>query len=244
MTRRGLAGIALAVALVFGGGATALAASQRALVRGTIESVSGNSLTMKTYDAKTEHLKLGSKTKFAEVVAADRNDIQAGDFVGIGGTGANDKPTALEVVIFPDSMRGTGEGHYPWSVPAFVAATDRHETSNPPTGGPPVHGTMTNGTISSAAPATGGPPVHGTMTNGTVKSGANAAGGHIFTVSYDNGKHIQITVPDNAPVVRFVVATHSALVPGAKAFAIGTRAGGHLDAGFVAVGKNGLMPPM
>lgn len=244
MGTRGMAGIALAVALVFGGSVSALAAAPTAHVRGTIESISGHTLTIKTYAGKTEHVTLNGKTKFASVVRADRQAIKAGDFVGIGGTGSNTMPTALEVVIFPNAMRGMGEGHYPWSVPSFVAATDRHNTVNPPVGGPPVQGTMTNGTITAAAPSVGGPPVQGTMTNGTVEKGASAMGGDMLNVAYNHGKHIQIMTSDNVPVVRFVVASSAVLAPGAKAFVIASKTGKGWVAEFVAVGKDGLIPPM
>ncbi|MGH7057891.1 MAG: hypothetical protein ACREFZ_08410, partial [Acetobacteraceae bacterium] len=102
---------------------------------------------MKTYSGKTADLELSGKTKFISVLPAHLTDVKSGDFVGIGATGPESKITAMEIVIFPNAMRGTGEGHYAWSVPAAVAAADRHQSASPPAGAPPVQGTMTNATV-------------------------------------------------------------------------------------------------
>ena len=51
------------------------------------------------------------------VVKATLADIKPGSFVGIGAMPqADGTQRALEVLIFPDAMRGTGEGHYPWDL--------------------------------------------------------------------------------------------------------------------------------
>lgn len=243
---------ALAGTLVLGCSVAALAAPQKTRVRGTIESVSGDQLVIKAYNGKTADLKLGQNTKFISVLPASLSDIQKGDFVGIGATGPESKIVAMEVVIFPNSMRGSGEGHYPWSVPAAVADADMHKSKSSSAGGPPVQGTMTNGTVASAtgaaaASSSGAPPVQGTMTNGTVASSAasSAPGGQELTVTYGNGGKVQIRVPANTPIVRLQPAERSILDPGAKAFAVATaEQNGAPTANFVAVGKNGLMPPM
>ncbi|MGH7106712.1 MAG: hypothetical protein ACREF0_19060 [Acetobacteraceae bacterium] len=248
---------ALAGALVLGCSVAALATPQKTRVRGTIESISGDQLVIKTYTDKTADLALGQNTKFISVLPASLSDIRSGDFVGIGATGPESKIVAMEVVIFPNSMRGSGEGHYPWSVPAAVADADMHKGESGAAGAPAVQGTMTNGTVASttgaaAAPASGAPAVQGTMTNGTVASTAGAgntanskSGGQELTVTYGHGGKVQILVPANTPIVRLQPAERSILEPGAKAFAVATAAqSGPSTASFVAVGKNGLMPPM
>lgn len=240
-------GAALAGLTVFGCGVVAATAvPQTTRIRGTIESVKDDSAAVRAYDGKTVDLRLNSATKFAAVQPSSLADIKSGDFIGAGATGPEGQLKAIEVVIFPESMRGTGEGHYPWSVPAAVASADTHRSSQIPAGAPPVQGTMTNGTVAGAAPNTGAPPVQGTMTNGTVAAGSDHSGGKELTVSYGNGKQVQIAVPPDAPVVRLVPAQPSVLVPGAKAFIVAAEPGGsnELSANFVAVGQNGLMPPM
>lgn len=239
------ASTALAAVVLCASTAVVFAAPQAVGVRGTIESVTAHTLVMKTYDGKTDTLKIGGKTTFASVVPGRLDGIKRGDFVGIGATGGTDRLQALEVVIFPDSMRGAGEGHYPWSVPAVVAAADRGgHAAGSGVGGPPVRGTMTNGTVTNAVPVSAGPPVQGTMTNGTVTNSTDAASGRTLTVSYNNGRHVDITVSASSPVVRLVPASRSVMVPNAKAFVKATKAGdGTLTTAFVAVGKDGLMPP-
>lgn len=235
--------MALAGLLVVACSTAALASGQKTRVRGTIESISGHTLVIKTYSGTTTKLLLGPDTKFISVVPASLADVKPGEFVGIGATGPETSILALEVVIFPNSMRGAGEGHYAWSVPAAVAAADRGESASPPAGAPPVQGTMTNGTVTTAASA---PPVQGTMTNGTVATSSAAQGGRELNVSYDHGEKVRIMVPADVPVVRLVPAGRSILAEGAKAFAVATEGtdGGAAAANFIAVGRNGLMPPM
>jgi hypothetical protein len=251
--------------------ATAFAATPSTRIRGTIQSANGHNLVVKTYAGNTSHVQLTGKTKYAWVVHSSLKDINKGDFIGVAATGPKSDLKATEVVIFPDSMRGMGEGHYPWSMPAAVAHADMHGgttgASGMPTGAPPVKGTMTNGTVSgtSGGAQAGTPPVRGTMTNGTVSStsgGAPAgappvkgtmtngtvsgtssgtANARTLTVTYNHGHKVRITVPANAPVVHFEPAHKSILANGQKVFVM---TGSGQSAAFVAVGKNGLMPPM
>lgn len=213
-------------------------------VRGDVVAAHGKKLVIATYSGKTDTLTLGPRTRFVVVARARSSDIKPGEFVGIGATGPKSHLKALEAVIFPAAMRGTGEGHYKWSVPATVADSDLQRTTSGAASAPPVKGSMTNGTVASAATPTGAPPVKGTMTNGTVSGKATAAGGKRFTVSYKGGK-VRILVPATAPVVHLVVSQRSIVKPGAKAFVVAAKSSdGVLKAKFVAVGKNGMMPPM
>jgi hypothetical protein len=51
------------------------------------------------------------------VKKVDLADIKPGSYVGIATrTGANGDAEALEVLVFPEPMRGAGEGHYPWDL--------------------------------------------------------------------------------------------------------------------------------
>lgn len=83
------------------------------------------------------------------------------------------------------------------------------------------------------------------MTNGTVAANSSKAGGQKLTISYNNGKQSEISVPPGAPVVRLTPGQRSELTPGAKIFALASEGNGStLTAKSIAVGKNGLMPPM
>jgi len=98
---------------------TGLAAAQSPTrVRGTIEQVDGLTLAAKTRDGASVKIVLADNVIITAVVKRTLGDIKPGEFVGSaammqpGGTWK-----ALEVHIFPDSMRGTGEGHRPWELP-------------------------------------------------------------------------------------------------------------------------------
>lgn len=234
---------ALVSAAAIGLTAAAVAAGGPVRVRGEVQSRSGDIVNVKSYDGQAVRLALNSQTRYETVVPAKLSDIKPGDFVGVGATGPENDLQALEVVIFPASMRGTGEGHYGWSVPGAVANADRHAAGA--SSAPPVQGTMTNGTVMGGGSSTAAPPVQGTMTNGTVASSGGKESGQKLALTYSNGKQSEISVPSGAPVVRLTPGQASELKPGAKIFALASEGNGStLTAKSVAVGKNGLMPPM
>ncbi len=225
-----VAGLA-AVSVVASAASAAPVAEQR--VRGTIEGVSGNTMTVKSDAGQAIQMVLGSKTQYVSIVPSSLASLKKGEFIGTATKGPKDFMVALEVVIFPASMRGMGEGSYTWDKLADTTMK----------GGTTVSSTMTNGTVAAAAPANSEQKVASTMTNGNVTSGATTSAGKQITVSYGKGT-ATILVPPTVPIVRFQPATRAIVVAGQKAFVIAGGAGGTLDAGFVAVGKNGLTPPM
>ena len=114
----------------------AIASAQQAptvRVRGTIEKVDGNALTLKTGDGEHK-LTLTGNAQIVAVVKASMADIKESTFLGSAAMPQPDgTQKALEVHIFPEAMRGTGEGHRPYA---------------------PVPGsTMTNGTVAGATVA-------------------------------------------------------------------------------------------
>ena len=220
-------------------------ATQHIRVRGEVTNVHGNALGVTTYNGRSVDLGLTPATRYVLVVPTHLTDIRSHDFVGIGATGPKSHLVALEVVIFPESMRGTGEGHYPWSVPALVAAADRHHEVTTTGKAPPVQGTMTNGTVAKISTTKAAPPVQGTMTNGTVVSTTSNTGGKELTITYGKARKVQILVPADAPVVRLQPAQRSAVKSGDKAFSVATTsASTPPNAIVVAVGQNGMTPPM
>jgi len=222
--------LALASLLALATSAQAAAPPER--LRGTIESVEGGGFTLKTLDGKSQQVTLAPDAKVSWVVPAQLDQIKDGVFIGTATKG--EPPVALEVVLFPESMRGTGEGHYDWDM------LPDH------TGSAAVKSTMTNGTVKAAGPATApdAPRVKSAMTNGTVKASGGGAE-RTLTVDYGKGQSIQILVPPQAPVVTFEAADTGAIAAGAKAFVVAARGeDGKITARRVAVGKNGLTPPM
>jgi len=100
-------------------------------LRGTIEKADGNVLALKTADGTAVSLMLANDAQVVAVVKASMADIKENTFLGSAAMPQTDgTQKALEVHIFPEQMRGTGEGHRPYA--------------------PVANSTMTNGTASGA----------------------------------------------------------------------------------------------
>jgi hypothetical protein len=188
-------------------------------VRGDIVSVEGNTVTVKSRSGEALKLQLADDVRVSEVKKADLADIRDGAFIG---TTAVQQPDgtlrALEVHVFPDSMRGTGEGHRPWDLQPGS--------------------TMTNATVSGSGAAAGGKS-GSTMTNANVAK----VEGRKLTLKYSGGEK-SVVVPSDAKIVKLEPASRSDLRPGVHLFALASRQGdGTLRAERVTVGKD-LAPPM
>jgi len=99
--------------------ATAATAQQPAMVRvrGTIESVDGGVLSVKARDGAMLKVKLADKAVIRTVVKKSLADVKQGEFVGITAMPQPDgTQKAVEIHIFPEALRGTGEGHRPWDL--------------------------------------------------------------------------------------------------------------------------------
>jgi hypothetical protein len=92
---------------------TALPASaQDVRIRGTIERVEGPVYVVKNREGAEVKLTVTDNPLFVAIAPATMADIKQGMFVGSAGTMQPDgSQKAIEVHIFPESMRGTGEGH-------------------------------------------------------------------------------------------------------------------------------------
>jgi hypothetical protein len=89
-------------------------AQQAERIRGEIESVAGNDLTVKTPDGKIVAVALDEGYRVTHITKASLSDIKPGDFVGTGALPDGDAWKAAEVHIFPKGSR-QGEGHRVWS---------------------------------------------------------------------------------------------------------------------------------
>lgn len=86
-------------------------------IRGTIESVDGAVYVVKNRDGAEVKLTVTDPQLYVAIVKATMADIKPGQFVGATGmTQPDGSQKAIEVHIFPESMRGTGEGHYDWDL--------------------------------------------------------------------------------------------------------------------------------
>ena len=126
----------IAAALLTAVGVMSAPAQQTMRVSGTIEKVDGDKVVVKQNGATDVTLTLTANAMIVAVVKASLADIKSGDFVGSAAMPqADGSQKALEVHIFAESMRGTGEGHRPFTVPGS---------------------TMTNGTVGDMVTATSG----------------------------------------------------------------------------------------
>jgi hypothetical protein len=94
-------------------------------VRATIEKIDGSTLSVKTRDGEDLKITLADKPVFMAIIPATLADLKPGTFVGSGATpGPDGSLVAMEVHIFPEAMRGTGEGHRPMEGPNQATMTN------------------------------------------------------------------------------------------------------------------------
>ena len=108
-------------------------------VRGTIESVDGQTMDLKARNGADFKVKVADDAKVLAVDRKSMADVKQGAFVGITAMPQPDgTQKAVEIHIFPEAMRGTGEGHRPWdlmpnstmtnaNIESAVASTDGQE---------------------------------------------------------------------------------------------------------------------
>lgn len=119
---------ALAGFSLLSGVAVAQPAPAPTRIRGTIDKIDGNMISVKPRSGPDVMIKLTDDLKVVGVKKAELSDIKSGSFIGTATVPQPDgTQKALEVTVFPASMKGTGEGSYAWDL------------------GP--NSTMTNGTI-------------------------------------------------------------------------------------------------
>ena len=116
MTRRLLC--ALGLALLSATSASLAQQPAAVRVRGTIEVVDGAMLTVKSRDNQTFYkIKVADNAVVRGLVRASPAEIKDNTFIGVSGLPQPDgSQKALEIHIFPEPMRGTGEGHQPWDL--------------------------------------------------------------------------------------------------------------------------------
>lgn len=92
-------------------------AQNKIRVRGTIERVEGPILVVKARDGSEVRIKPADNAKIVGVAKISLSDIKPGSYVGAAAVpAAGDMLKALEVHVFPEDMRGTGEGHQPYDL--------------------------------------------------------------------------------------------------------------------------------
>jgi hypothetical protein len=92
-------------------------AQENVRIRGTIERIEGPVYVVKNRDGAELKLTVTDNPLFVAIAPSAMADIKPGMFIGSAGMMQPDgTQKAIEVHIFPESMRGTGEGHYDWDL--------------------------------------------------------------------------------------------------------------------------------
>jgi hypothetical protein len=190
------------------------AQSGRPRIRGTVAGITDTSLTLTSDSGEIKISVVGPLKVFASG-PAKLDQVTANSFVGVTSVAQPDgTERATEIHIFPEEMRGTGEGSRPMGRRG---------------GGNGQPNTMTNGTVAGADANGGGKA--STMTNGTIS--ANSAG--TLTVQYAGGTKT-ITVPPDVTVTA-IAPRQTKLVPGTSVTVIADRnPDGTLKASAVIIG--------
>jgi uncharacterized protein Veg len=110
-----LASVALSANLAF---SYAVAEQHTVRIRGTIEAVDGPTIIVKSRDGQTRHnVRLTDNVAVRGIVKAALTDIKENSFIGVTGMPqADGTQKAIEIHVFPEVLRGTGEGHRAWDL--------------------------------------------------------------------------------------------------------------------------------
>src|SRR5437899_4352238 len=108
---------ALLIAAVSVAAAAQAPANPPVRLRGTVERIDRTHLIVKTNTGQSMNVKLADNYVVVGIAKASLADVASGKFIGTTTVGERDGAlVALEVHIFPENMRGTGEGHYDWDL--------------------------------------------------------------------------------------------------------------------------------
>lgn len=112
-----LAPVALAQTPAAPAASTAPAATPTTRLRGTIEKVDATTLVLKERSGETITLAYADTFAVSEVVPIELGAIQPGAFIGTAAMPQADGTLkAIEVLVFPEAARGSGEGSYAWDL--------------------------------------------------------------------------------------------------------------------------------
>ena len=163
------------------------------MLRGTVAAAPAGEIVLKT-DTATVTVKMTEPFQIYDRAPSDLSHVKDNTFIGVTTVKQPDgSERATEIHIFPDELRGVGEGSR-MMTPAMSRGSGNR---------------MTNGNVSSSR-MTNGTASGSRMSNGTVSN----ANGSTLVVQYAGGSQ-NVTVPANTPVTE--------LKPVSKALATGDR---------------------
>ena len=107
--------LGLGLALLLAGAAATAAPVAR--IRGTIEKVGDDVIEVRTRSGESVLIKIPAEVRVAGATKAAISDVKPDSYVGTAAVPQPDGSLrALEVTVFAPTMRGAGEGHYPWDL--------------------------------------------------------------------------------------------------------------------------------
>jgi hypothetical protein len=196
----------IAVAMVVASSLAAIAQQPPTVrVRGTIASIDGPMLMIKSREGADLKVRLTDNFAVIGIAKAELSEIKQGSYIGVSAMPEPDgTQKALAVHIFPEAQRGAAEGFRPWDLRP-----------------------------------------NSTMTNATVAETVSGTDGQNILVKYKDGEK-KVVVPPGTPIVAFVTGEKSELKPGAGIIIFGAakKEDGTLETGRIAVGLDGITPPM
>lgn len=189
-------------------------------VRADVVAFEDETLQLRAEEGSLLRVKLAPGARIMLESRVDLSAVTPGVFVGTTSSPqADGSLRAVQIRIFPEALRGTGEGHRIMSGSAG--------------------NTMTNATV-----ATVGKPVPpaNTMTNATVSKLSDAGTLRSMTLSFKDGEK-QVSIPPEVVVIKAEMAERKQLVPGAHiVLSISTQPDGSLSTDRITVGKAGSTP--
>lgn len=204
---------------------SALAQNAPQRVKGTIEAFAAPNLTVKTDDGKTIEVALSPDAKVIANEKSSIADIKPGDFVASAAMlGPDGKLHSQELRIFPEALRGLGEGQYPMSLP---------------------NQSMTNATVTEVnGKVKAAQGVLKLTFHGSTPGANGSCSGHATGPGKGNCEGTtELTIDNKVPVMKWVLGDMSWLEKG-KAVSFIAMAGtdGKLTTRGVAVERNGIKP--
>lgn len=225
--------LGLTLALTAAASIGTAAAAEQERVRGTVAAVSANMLTVHTAAGSDVSIALGADTKYLTESRSDLNHIPTGSYIGAAAKNVGEKQVALDILVFPPSMKGAAEGHFDWDKVSDTTLSGGARTSS----------SMTNGSVAAAAGNKGSASVNSTMTNGSVAATTAKHGAEQLKLTYKGGEQT-ILVPPTAPVVKLQPGAASDLKPSDTVFVNSSADNGKTTAELILVGSSGVAPPI
>lgn len=115
MQRRALLLVLAASAAMFAAEASAQQPAPMR-IRGELVAVDAASITVKRKAGGDVKIAIKPDQAVSAVKKVALADVKPGSYVGIATKNSGGKLVALEVLVFPEAGRGTGEGHYEWDL--------------------------------------------------------------------------------------------------------------------------------